>query len=110
MHIDELLLNLYEKLAYFDFLCPNSTSPSTSLTSEMDTDSPSFSPLMTMDVNSRSNHSFAHRVTFLFFQCQFAVVEDIAILDETDGIQPSSQYAIHIYIIFLTRAAAVVWK
>jgi hypothetical protein len=74
----------------------------------MDTDSPFFSPLMTMDINSRSNHSFAHRVTFLFFQCQFAVVEDIAILDET-VVLPSGQYAIRIYAIFLTRATTA-WK
>jgi hypothetical protein len=49
----------------------------------MDTDSPSVSPLIVMDVNSRSNHSFAQRVTFLFFQCQFAVVRDMDILGES---------------------------
>jgi len=57
-------------------------SPSTSLTSDIDNNSPWVSPLIVMDVNSRSNHSFAHRVTFLFFQCQFAVERGIDIVGE----------------------------
>lgn len=58
---------------HLDFLWPSSTSPSTSETSLMKTSSPSLSPGMMIEVNSRSNHSFAHRVRFLFFQCQLAV-------------------------------------
>ena len=93
----------------FDFLCPNSTSPSTSLTSEMDTDSLSDPPLITMDVNSRSNHSVAHRVTFLFFQCQFAVVRDIDILGET-AVPRSCQSSRRIHnAIALTKATSTIW-
>lgn len=58
--------------SYFDFLWPSSTSPSASLTDEMETTSP-LSPDTEMVVSSRFIHSSPHFVMFLFFQCQFAV-------------------------------------
>lgn len=58
--------------SYFDFLWPSSTSPSASLTDEMETTSP-LSPDTEMVVSSCLIHSSPHFVMFLFFQCQFAV-------------------------------------
>lgn len=57
---------------YFDLRWPSSTSPSTSTTLEMNT-SCSSSLLIEIVVSSRWNQVLAHGVTFLFFQCQFAV-------------------------------------
>ncbi len=62
---------------HFDLRWPSSISPSISVTSVIDTSSPSLSPAMTMVVSSRCSQSVPQRVISLFFQCQFAVENDM---------------------------------
>ena len=65
---------------YFDFLRPSSTSPSTETTCSTEMTAPS-DPSTCMVISSRSNHSLAHGVTVLFFQCQFAVLYAMGVTD-----------------------------
>lgn len=73
---------------YFDFLRPSSTSPSTSVTRSTETTAPS-DPSTLMVTSSRSNHSLAHGVTVLFFQCQFAVLYAMGVTDILFGLYRS---------------------
>ena len=63
-------------MTYLDLRWPSSTSPSTSVTSVIWTDSPP-SPVIVIVVSSRWNHCLAQGPMLLFFQCQLAVVLDI---------------------------------
>jgi len=63
-------------VTYLDLRWPSSTSPSTSVTSVIWTDS-SPSPAIVIVVSSCWNHCLAQGPMFLFFQCQLAVVWDM---------------------------------
>ena len=63
-------------MTYLDLRWPSSTSPSTSVTSVIWTDS-SPSPAIVIVVSSCWNHCLAQGPMFLFFQCQLAVVWDM---------------------------------
>ena len=64
---------------HFDLRWPSSASPS-SHEVEVTLTFTSPSPWIEIFVSSCWNHAFAHGVTFLFFQCQLAVVLSIDIL------------------------------
>src|ERR1700679_3507511 len=77
---------------YFDFLRPTSTSPSTETTRSTETTAPS-DPSTCMVTSSRSNHSLAHGVTVLFFQCLFAVLYAMGVKDMLEVEREQSSWS-----------------
>ena len=73
-------------------------SPSTSVTVDTETTSPSLSPWTEMVGSSRSNHSLPQFKMFLFFQCQFAVEGGRAMELKSNNINQRKKNQISFYL------------